>query len=136
MDSCNRTHRGCARGKEPAPRPRLQEPVTIAPAESAANSTQALAASADEPVATVGGISITRAQLQQPLIEAYGLNILLNLVQLELAKAQAQRAGITVSDQDIHAERDLTLGKMFKKISLASFLLGNPFAVVFKDFII
>src|SRR5262245_36806653 len=67
----------------------------------------------DEVVARVGGHVITLSQLQTPLIEAYGLNILLNLVQLELAKDQSERAGAVASTQDIDAERQLTLQRLF-----------------------
>ncbi len=69
--------------------------------------------SADAVIARVNGRPITMKQLQAPLIEAYGLNILLNLVQLEMARDEAQRAGATVSAQDIEAERQLTLARLF-----------------------
>jgi hypothetical protein len=66
-------------------------------------------------VARVHGVDISRGELEQPLIEAYGLNILLNLVQLDLAKQQAARDGLTVTPEDIRRERELTLAKLFEQ---------------------
>ncbi|MGB7160027.1 MAG: peptidylprolyl isomerase [Tepidisphaeraceae bacterium] len=68
----------------------------------------------DEVIARVDDLAITMGQLQQPLVEAYGLNVLLNLVQLELSKQVAANAKVTVTEADVAAERDLTLEKMFK----------------------
>ena len=78
-----------------------------------------LAPARDEVIATVAGRSITLSQLTKPLIEGYGLNVLLNIVQLELAKEYAAKAAppITVSPQDIAAERESTLAKMFRDAS-------------------
>ncbi|HMB95532.1 MAG TPA: peptidyl-prolyl cis-trans isomerase, partial [Tepidisphaeraceae bacterium] len=47
-------------------------------------------------------------------IEGYGLNVLLNIVQLDLAKQEAARAGATVSPEDINNERQMTFAKMFQ----------------------
>jgi hypothetical protein len=65
-------------------------------------------------VARVEGVKITREQLVRPLIEAHGLPMLLNLVQLEMARQQASTAGITVSQADVIAEQDRTLKRMFE----------------------
>jgi parvulin-like peptidyl-prolyl isomerase len=74
----------------------------------------ALPASGDQQVvARINGRAITMAQLQKPLVEAYGLTMLLNLVQLELAGQQAREAGVSVSEQDVVRERKLTLIKLF-----------------------
>jgi parvulin-like peptidyl-prolyl isomerase len=54
------------------------------------------------------------AELQKPLIEGYGLNVLLNMVQLDLARQNAAKQHITVSAADVEKERDQTLAKMFK----------------------
>jgi parvulin-like peptidyl-prolyl isomerase len=67
----------------------------------------------DDIVAHVNGIAITRSQLDQPLIDAFGLKILLNLVQLDLAKQTAERNGLHVSPQDVRDEKELTFSKMF-----------------------
>ena len=65
-------------------------------------------------VASIGPAQVTMDQLQRPLIEAYGLNVLLNLVQLELAREHAARAGVKVTPQDVAAERESTIQRMFK----------------------
>jgi len=67
----------------------------------------------DRVIAIVGGRSIRLHQLEKPLVEAYGLNVLLNLVQLELAKQQAAKSGVSVTDADVARERELTMQKMF-----------------------
>jgi parvulin-like peptidyl-prolyl isomerase len=64
-------------------------------------------------VAQVNGRPITVGQLDKPLIEAYGLNVLLNLVQLELARQQVENAHATVTPADVQRERELTLEGMF-----------------------
>lgn len=63
----------------------------------------------DEVVATVRGEDITMKELQGPLVEAHGLNILLELVQVDLAKQEAERQSIVVTPQDIDDEADRTL---------------------------
>ena len=54
-------------------------------------------------------------QLIGPLIEAHGLNMLVNLVQLEMARQDAVKAGVTVSAADFQEERQQTLDKLFKE---------------------
>lgn len=66
------------------------------------------------PIARCGEIEISRQQVTSLLIDAYGLNMLLNVVQLELARHEALQAGVTVGPQDIAQERTITLQRMFK----------------------
>jgi len=66
-------------------------------------------APADVIVATVRGHDVTMSELQGPLIQAYGLNMLLEVVQLDLVEQDAQRENITVSDADVEAEGTRTL---------------------------
>ncbi|MCS7033376.1 MAG: peptidyl-prolyl cis-trans isomerase [Phycisphaerae bacterium] len=68
-------------------------------------------------VARIGGVTISREQLYRPLLEARGLGLLLNLVQLEMAREEARLAGITVSEDDVRAEATRTLRKMFAEQS-------------------
>jgi parvulin-like peptidyl-prolyl isomerase len=68
----------------------------------------------DQVLARVDDIAITVGQLQGPLLDAYGLNVLLNQVQLELAKQVAANAKVTVTQADIDRERKMTLDRMFK----------------------
>ncbi|HEV2292652.1 MAG TPA: peptidylprolyl isomerase [Tepidisphaeraceae bacterium] len=68
----------------------------------------------DAVVARVDDVTVTMGQLQKPLVEAYGLNVLLNLVQLELARQVSANAKVTVTEADIQRERKLTLDRMFR----------------------
>jgi parvulin-like peptidyl-prolyl isomerase len=78
-------------------------------------STQPIVArSSDQVIARLAGQPITLREIQNPLIEGYGLNVLLNIVQLDMAKLEAVRAHIIVSPQDISKERDITLAKLFQ----------------------
>lgn len=65
-------------------------------------------------IAHVEGVSITLEQLQQPLMEAYGLNLLLRLAELDLAKSDAAKAQLTVTDADIQNERQYMIEGLFK----------------------
>lgn len=86
---------------------------TEAPVQSNLN-TNTLTSKADPIIARIDSRPITMSQLEPPLIEGYGLNILLNLVQLDLARQEALRANVVVSDQDIKNERDRTVAKLFQ----------------------
>ena len=66
-------------------------------------------------IAAVGGAKVTLDQLQRPLIRAYGLNILLNLVQLEVAKENAAKAGVKVTPEDVARETEITITRMFEQ---------------------
>ena len=69
---------------------------------------------ADITEATITGSVITRRDLEKPLIEAFGLNMLLKLVELDLAKQQTRRMGVTVSQADIAAEGQRYVDEAFK----------------------
>jgi parvulin-like peptidyl-prolyl isomerase len=71
-------------------------------------------AEADEPVATINGLTISMRQLEDPLIQAFGLNMLLKVVQLELAKEQAARMGIRLNSHDFAAETQRYLDEVFR----------------------
>jgi foldase protein PrsA len=57
----------------------------------------------------VHGENITMKQLMDPLIEAYGLNMLIQLAQLDLVQQAADRNSITVTPKDVEAETNITL---------------------------
>lgn len=76
------------------------------------------AAAEDRIVARVDGEPITMRQLMQPLVEAHGLTMLLNMARLDLVRQAAHRDHLVVSPQDIEAEQDLTLARMFKDSDL------------------
>jgi foldase protein PrsA len=84
-------------------------------APPAAEAKPAAAASQGPVIAQVGGVTVTLDQLQRPLFEGYGLNILLNLVQLEVAKENAAKAGVKVTPADIAKETELTIDRMFEQ---------------------
>ncbi len=86
----------------------------VALAALSALSVAAITAAADETIAKVGDVQITKEQLERPLFEGYGLNVLLNIVQLELVKSTARRNGVAVSPQDVQQERQRTIDKMFE----------------------
>jgi len=67
----------------------------------------------DEVLATVGDRKIRFSQIREPLLKGYGLTILLNVVQLELAKAEAERRSLTVAPADVAVETDATTAQMF-----------------------
>jgi parvulin-like peptidyl-prolyl isomerase len=90
-------------------------PASPAPALHAAPEPQKAAATQSPVVAQVGGANVTLDQLQRPLIQGYGLNILLNLVQLEVAKENAAKAGVKVTPEDVARETELTIERMFEQ---------------------
>jgi foldase protein PrsA len=93
---------------------RESESTVAAPAPGSASSPASPAAgSTTDVVATIGSRPITMGQLLQPLIEAHGLTVLLNLVQLELAKDAARHEGVVVTDADFADEKKATLDKLF-----------------------
>jgi hypothetical protein len=61
-----------------------------------------------EPVARVDGQPIKREDLIRPLFEAHGLEMLVSLAQLELARGEARAVGVTVTPGDVLDERRLT----------------------------
>jgi foldase protein PrsA len=68
----------------------------------------------DDVIATVQGDKITRRDLDPVLMEAYGLNVLLTLVQLDLAEQQAAREGIAITPADVANERQITMQNLRK----------------------
>jgi len=83
-------------------------------ASRAAAAEVAPAVSNDTVIARMDDISVTMGDLQQPLLESYGLNVLLNVVQLQLAKQVATNAKVTVTQADVERERKTTLDRMFR----------------------
>lgn len=71
------------------------------------------AAGGDAVVARVGTLNITSTQLLKPLIEAHGLSMLQNLLQLEMARQTAAAAQVVISPAEIAAEEARTLDLMF-----------------------
>jgi parvulin-like peptidyl-prolyl isomerase len=104
---------GCADNPSPQPAPAVQNEVGTKTSVPAAPSTNPL----DQPVAHLNGKPFSLRQLMGPLMESHGLTVLVNLLQLEQARDDAARAGITVTDADLQTERSNTLNGMFKDAS-------------------
>jgi parvulin-like peptidyl-prolyl isomerase len=71
--------------------------------------------SGDDVIAVVGNTNITRRQLEKPLIEAYGLNMLAKVAQLELAKQEARTRGLNVTPADVANETERYLATLFNE---------------------
>lgn len=63
----------------------------------------------DDVIATVNGDVITRKDLEPVLMEGYGLNVLMGLVQLDLVEQEAAKMKLVVTPQDVSDERTITL---------------------------
>lgn len=98
---------GCASAKKPA----------AGPGPAAGQS----APQADPAVAYVGGLEIRASELENPLMEAHGLNVLLYVVQMRLAEQKAAAVGVKVTEADVQAERKRTLKGMFQDADEASY---------------
>lgn len=78
--------------------------------------TQPVAAPLDDPIiATAGKTVIRESELLVPLKKAYGLNVLMYVVQRDLAMDVVQEMGLTVTESDVAQERDWTLRQSFPK---------------------
>lgn len=60
-------------------------------------------------IATFHGEQISNEELLKPLVEAYGLNVMFNLVQLHAAEAAAARKNVVITEADVKAEHELNL---------------------------
>ncbi|MDP9175502.1 MAG: peptidyl-prolyl cis-trans isomerase [Planctomycetota bacterium] len=85
-----------------------------APVSSAAAGAPAAPDSGDQVIATIRGDSITRNEIDPVLIDGYGLNVLLTLVQRDLVHQEAARMKVVVTAQDIADEQNLTLRALKK----------------------
>jgi parvulin-like peptidyl-prolyl isomerase len=92
----------------------LSSSIPLRAADMPAPTTAPTFQSPDAVVARVNGAPITMGQLTKPLVEGYGLNVLLRLVQLELAKQIATQNKVIISPDEITAERNTTIDKMFQ----------------------
>jgi parvulin-like peptidyl-prolyl isomerase len=88
----------------------------------------------DDAVVTVNGTPLTMRQLVGPLIESHGLTILLNLVQLELAREDAAKNHIVVTAKDFEDERESTLERLCKNSDESKYLDAIDKATARKDF--
>ncbi|HEX8342626.1 MAG TPA: peptidylprolyl isomerase, partial [Tepidisphaeraceae bacterium] len=71
----------------------------------------------DDPViARVGNTEIRSSELQGPLLRAFGFDVLMYVVQRDLARDACVGQGLTVSPKDFAAEREWTLNQMFTAV--------------------
>jgi foldase protein PrsA len=71
----------------------------------------------DNPVvATIRGEPITVKDLEPVLIDGYGLNVLLEIVQLDLAREECAKLHIVVTPQDIDREKEITLRDLKRSV--------------------
>lgn len=103
---------GCATGHH-APAPLGAAPAVFG---SGRGAPLMLLAGGDDAVARLPGLVIPREKFLAPLIEGHGLAVLLNVVQLELAKQHTQREGLSLTDDDVRAERQRTLAQAFGEL--------------------
>ncbi len=105
---------GCGSDGKRTEGPRDVQPLTKSPPVVNTN-TQPIEAmdEADPVIAHIDKINITRSQIVKPLIEGYGLSVLLNTATLEMAKQEAAKLGFVVTPDDINTERDTTLATLF-----------------------
>src|SRR5205085_11171925 len=78
---------------ESSPAPARQATATVTPSPEL-----------DQPVAIINKQPLTMRQFMGPLVEAHGLNMLLNLARLNLAKQDAALEHVEVSAEDFAEE--------------------------------
>jgi parvulin-like peptidyl-prolyl isomerase len=66
------------------------------------------------PIAVVNGVEIPRDKVVDLVMDSYGLDMLLRVVQVEVAKQEAIRNGLTITPADVEQERKITIQKLFK----------------------
>jgi parvulin-like peptidyl-prolyl isomerase len=103
---------GCGDGEETVS-------VTEAPAPAA------LAPIPNEVVARIRGNPITMEDIQPVLVEGYGLNVVLLLVQRELAREEAAKQEIVVTTWDVEKERSITLQSLQRSLQSSGLDLGT-----------
>lgn len=105
---------GCGEQAPPPSSPAQKLATSIHPREVNPTAARQDSFRDDRVIARANGQAITMGQFLQPLIESRGLPLLLNLVQLELAKQDARNAHVIVSSADVDNEQELTLSHLFK----------------------
>ena len=89
----------------PADAPQTSEPAEEVQAES------------DEALAWINGRRIRRATFDKMLLESHGLAVLEQLIALQLVKDRAMRDGITITEADVQAEYDRSLGELARTVA-------------------
>ncbi len=71
----------------------------------------------DEALAWINGRRIRRATFDKMLLESHGLAVLEQLIALQLVKDRAMQDGITVTEADVQAEYDRSLGELARTVA-------------------
>lgn len=113
---------GCAvlatlSGCTPSPKPQSsgERPGVIIPNANGRSSDAARTspASDDQVLAEIDGIKLTESAFKPVLYKAAGLDVLLMIIQRDMAKAEAGKHGITISPADVNEEKRITLASAF-----------------------
>jgi parvulin-like peptidyl-prolyl isomerase len=67
-------------------------------------------------VAKVNGVAIKGGDIYRPMMEAYGLQFMLHLAQLELARQKGGAMGLKITPEDVVQERQRTMEGAFKDL--------------------
>jgi parvulin-like peptidyl-prolyl isomerase len=105
---------------QPAPQVAMRPDAVPAPAP-VPSVIPAVSAANDQVIARLAGEPITMGQIMPILVEGYGLNVLLNYVQLAYTKQEAEKQHAVVTPADLKAENDSTIAKMFPDADKADF---------------
>ena len=97
--------------------PPADAPQTSQPAEEAHAKPEAVHAEPDEALAWINGRRIRRATFDKMLLESHGLAVLEQLIALQLVKDRAMRDGITVTEAQVKAEYDRSLGELARTVA-------------------
>ena len=84
-------------------------PATASPPPTTGPTT----APAADAVATIGRLTVTRDDLDRILYRSYGISLLADLVELDLAKDALAKHGLTLTDADVADERQRSMVKLF-----------------------
>jgi parvulin-like peptidyl-prolyl isomerase len=77
---------------------------------------QSLAPIDNEVLATIRGEPITLQDVEPVLVDGYGLNVVLLIVQRNLAREEAAKQEIVVTPQDVAAEKQITLTTLSRSL--------------------
>ena len=100
---------GCNESEGPARSSAVATPPAAAPPTTGPTTAPAAA----DAVATIGRITISRDELDRALYRSYGINLLADLVELDLAKDALAQHGLTLTDADVADERQRSMVKLF-----------------------
>lgn len=90
-----------------------ERPGVVVPSGSSSGSNGTALSGGDSVLAEIDGVKLTDAQFKPILYKSGALDVLLMVIQREMAKAEAGKAGITISPADVEAEQKLTLAAAF-----------------------